>query len=141
MTTRPVTHAIVNRLQDRTLCELTPSPLLPLSRAKIEDGEIPTCLLCQRELLSRGQLAYSQAQRREQVIPRAKVADIVLYQSFGTPKGEYQSLARAAIVTQVNEDGTIGLCILNPTGMFFTPSVKYAYPTEAGCWSHREVPA
>lgn len=63
------------------------------------------------------------------------VGRIVHYQSFGTPKGEYSSLARAAIVTQVNDDGTVGLCILNPTGMFFTPSVRHAEPPEPGCWS------
>ncbi len=63
------------------------------------------------------------------------VGRTVHYQSFGTPKGEYDSLARAAIVTQVNADATVGLCILNPTGMFFNPSVRFADPPEAGCWS------
>ena len=63
------------------------------------------------------------------------VGRIVHYQSYGTPKGEYDSLARAAVVTQVNEDGTVGLFIMNPTGVFFPTSVRHANPPKAGCWS------
>lgn len=65
------------------------------------------------------------------------VGRIVHYQSFGTPKGEYQSLARAAIVTAVREDGRVSVCILNPTGIFFTEGLEEA-PSDApraGCWN------
>lgn len=61
------------------------------------------------------------------------VGDTVHYQSYGTPGGEYKSVPRAAIVTAVNDDRTVGLCILNPTGMFFSTSVREG--VEPGCWS------
>ncbi len=63
------------------------------------------------------------------------VGRIVHYQSYGTPGGEYKSLARAALVTQVNEDGTVGLCIVNPTGLFFTPSVVFSEENAPGTWN------
>lgn len=63
------------------------------------------------------------------------VGRIVHYQSFGTPGGEYSSLARAAIVTEVHSDTKVGLCILNPTGQFFTREVEYSDPPKPGCWS------
>lgn len=54
------------------------------------------------------------------------IGRIVHYVSYGTPGGEFPKACRAAIVTEV-ELGTprslggerIGLCVLNPTGMFF----------------------
>lgn len=66
------------------------------------------------------------------------VGRAVHYQSYGTPGGEYKPLPRAATVTEVDEDGeTVGLCIMNPTGLFFTQHVKHApddKPTP-GCWT------
>lgn len=56
------------------------------------------------------------------------IGRVVHYVAFGTPGGEYPVGAhRAAIVTQVHprESDVVGLCILNPTGMFFTPEVKF----------------
>lgn len=54
---------------------------------------------------------------------RPSVGRIVHYVSYGTPGGEYQKECRAAIVTEVplsaGDPVTIGLCVLNPTGMFF----------------------
>jgi hypothetical protein len=67
---------------------------------------------------------------------KPSVGRVVHYQAYGTPGGEYQSVPRAAVVTQVNEDGSsVGLAILNPTGMFFNPSVPYSDPPKPGCWS------
>lgn len=55
------------------------------------------------------------------------VGRIVHYVSYGTPGGEYKSECRAAVVTEtpegVEDPQTIGLCVLNPTGMFFNRSV------------------
>lgn len=51
------------------------------------------------------------------------VGRIVHYLSYGTPGGEYQSEARAAIITAVHPDETVDLCVLNPTGMFFNRNV------------------
>lgn len=57
------------------------------------------------------------------------VGRIVHYVSYGTPAGEYKSECRAAVVTEVPEDvespQTLGLCVLNPTGMFFNRTVPY----------------
>lgn len=54
---------------------------------------------------------------------KPSVGRIVHYVSYGTPGGEYSRECRAAIVTEVPEGvrdpQTIGLCVLNPTGMFF----------------------
>ncbi|GLW91788.1 hypothetical protein [Actinokineospora globicatena] len=63
--------------------------------------------------------------------PKPSVGRIVHYVSHGTPPRPdgtqaYTAQCRAAIVTQVNEDGTVGLCVLNPTGMFFYESVGQA---------------
>jgi hypothetical protein len=54
---------------------------------------------------------------------------VVHYVSFGTPGGEYGKECRAAIVTQeldgVDGGQTVGLCVLNPSGMFFNRMVGY----------------
>jgi hypothetical protein len=58
------------------------------------------------------------------------VGRIVHYVSYGTPGGEYPSVCRAAIVTEVGDPdgvdadlGKVGLCALNPEGMFFNRAV------------------
>lgn len=61
------------------------------------------------------------------------VGYIVHYVSYGTPKGEYKSQCRAAVVTEIpyKGDGTdrhgnmVHLCVLNPEGMFFNKDVSY----------------
>lgn len=51
---------------------------------------------------------------------RPSVGRIVHYVSHGTPGGEYKSQCRAAIVTEVSpESSSVGLAVLNPTGVFF----------------------
>ena len=49
------------------------------------------------------------------------VGRVVHYVSFGTPGGEFLSACRAADVTEVDpHDPTrVGLCVKNPTGLFF----------------------
>jgi hypothetical protein len=82
------------------------------------------------------------------------VGDRVHYVSFGTPKGEYRSVCRAAIVTEVGQwvpvntttpesfdrsegrpiqvveqwwfDDAVALAVLNPTGMFFNGAGQVA---------------
>lgn len=67
------------------------------------------------------------------------VGRIVHYQAFGTPGGEYKSVPRAAVITQVsvpgNAESDVGLAILNPTGMFFNPVIQYSKDLKPGCWS------
>ncbi len=51
------------------------------------------------------------------------VGRMVYYKSYGTPGGEFPSVDRAAIVTQVHNDTCIDLCVINPTGFFFNQKV------------------
>lgn len=60
------------------------------------------------------------------------VGRIVYYKSYGTPNGEYASVDRAAIVTNVHNATCVDLCVLNPTGMFFNTSVVQG--SEGGKW-------
>jgi hypothetical protein len=76
---------------------------------------------------------------------KPSVGRIVHYQSFGTPGGEYTSQPRAADITQVHEthaDGLpfagtpdVGLCIKNPTGLFFNERVPYSDTPKPGHWN------
>ena len=68
------------------------------------------------------------------------VGRVVHYFAYGTPKGEFPAGApRAALITEVDLPGDpwspVGLCVLNPTGMFFNRHVHRAdHPQEPGCW-------
>jgi hypothetical protein len=66
------------------------------------------------------------------------VGRFVHYFAYGTPGGEFPAgVARAAVVTQVDDPGNpesaLGLCVLNPTGMFFNLHVPYG-PGKPGHW-------
>ena len=62
------------------------------------------------------------------------VGRVVHYFSYGTPNGEYKSEARAAIVTAIhNEDFTVDICVMNPTGLSFNQKVKQG--NEPGQWN------
>ena len=66
------------------------------------------------------------------------VGSVVHYQSYGTLGGEYTAEARAAIVTQIGDGelgDVVGLAVINPTGMFFTPNVPFAEEPTPGHWS------
>jgi hypothetical protein len=75
------------------------------------------------------------------------VGRIVHYRSYGTPGGEYPSVCRAAIVTEADSsEGVtdVGLCVLNPEGMFFNRDVPHAHADQpaGGTWHWPErVPA
>jgi hypothetical protein len=66
------------------------------------------------------------------------VGRIVHYVSYGTPGGEFAPEHRAAIVTEVitpKTAPTVGLCVLNPTGMFFNRGVVFdPTATAPGSW-------
>jgi hypothetical protein len=72
---------------------------------------------------------------------KPSVGRIVHYQSYGTPGGEFSSVPRAAIITEVYdaEAGDVALCVLNPTGMFFNGSrekpLKFDPTGRPGGWS------
>lgn len=48
------------------------------------------------------------------------IGRIVHYVSYGTPKGEYKSECRAAIIIDINP---VCLAVFNPSGMFFNTAV------------------
>jgi hypothetical protein len=69
---------------------------------------------------------------------KPSIGRIVHYVSYGTPAGEYKSECRAAVVTEVgtligthpslaisSDEEAIGLCVLNPAGLFFNQGVVY----------------
>ena len=74
------------------------------------------------------------------------VGRMVHYVSYGTPGGEYPSVCRAAIITEVtglfDEDGTdreytgyaVSLAVLNPEGMFFNRNVDQCDERKGGTW-------
>lgn len=67
--------------------------------------------------------------------PAPSVGRTVHYVSYGTPGGEYPSTCRAAVITAVNPDGTVGLAVLNPTGMFFNTSISADFTeNQVGTW-------
>ncbi|MGA4896777.1 hypothetical protein ACPCAJ_02260 [Streptomyces griseoincarnatus] len=80
--------------------------------------------------------------------PAPSVGRIVHYVSYGTPRGEYTSQCRAAIITEVgdyppdvpeeaqhNVAVPCGLAVLNPTGMFFNQGVMQSeIGREGGTW-------
>lgn len=56
---------------------------------------------------------------------KPSVGRIVHYISYGTPNGEYKPEHRAAVITRVGDnDETVDLCIMNPTGLFFNQDVN-----------------
>lgn len=56
---------------------------------------------------------------RHMTVP--SVGRVVHYRSRGSADGIFQPACRAAIVTEVGEDGHVGLCVQNPDGLFFLP--------------------
>lgn len=80
------------------------------------------------------------------------VSCLVHYQAYGTPGGEFASIPRAAVITEVrrkddsefdddivpgdnNEDRyEVHVCVLNPSGIFFN-KVPYSAVPKPGCWN------
>lgn len=68
-----------------------------------------------------------------------RIGDTVHYRSYGTPGGEYQPECRAAIVTAIRDlpnSKTVGLCVLNPTGMFFNDAA-WDEDQRGGTWHYQ----
>lgn len=66
------------------------------------------------------------------------VGRMVHYISYGTPNGEYKPEHRAAVITRVAKNKkTVGLCIMNPTGLFFNDKVNFG--TREGQWHWPEL--
>lgn len=68
-------------------------------------------------------------------MPKPSIGRIVHYTSYGTPNGEYGQVCRAAVITEVIDDVTVSLAVLNPTGMFFNVKVPLdAFASLGGTW-------
>ncbi len=71
---------------------------------------------------------------------KPSVGRIVHYVSYGTPGGEYPSVCRAAIVTEAPsplptspaDHEPVGLCVMNPEGLFLNRHVLHDEETKAG---------
>lgn len=67
------------------------------------------------------------------------IGRIVHYVAYGTPGGEYPTACRAAVVTEVKSGDVVGLAVVNPTGLFFNPTIPHGLT--AGRWHwHEECP-
>jgi hypothetical protein len=74
---------------------------------------------------------------------KPSIGRIVHYVSYGTPKGEFVSTCRAAVVTAVGDPDVeeISLCAINPTGLFFHESCLHEEDVKSGGtwhWPERE---
>jgi hypothetical protein len=72
---------------------------------------------------------------------KPSIGRVVHYVSYGTPGGEYTSECRAAIVTETDTSDTVGLAVLNPTGMFFNRTIVHDEDGHSGGtwhWPERE---
>lgn len=64
------------------------------------------------------------------------IGRVVHYQRHGSPDGTHKSEPSPAIITKVNEDGTVSLAVFNPTGMYFQAVAKQAIADPIpGCWN------
>lgn len=76
------------------------------------------------------------------------VSRMVHYVAYGTPGGEFPAgVCRAAVITEINDAmiaegaqfpfdgaGRVGLCVLNPTGVFLNRGVPYDPNKAPGSW-------
>lgn len=63
---------------------------------------------------------------------KPSVGRTVHYVSYGTPGGEYPKACRAAVITEADTSETVGLAVLNPTGVFFDRTVVHDEDDKAG---------
>lgn len=68
---------------------------------------------------------------------KPSVGRIVHYVSYGTPGGEYHAECRAAVVTEVTgyfeqRGYVVGLCVMNPTGLFFNREMEQSEEDHRG---------
>lgn len=72
------------------------------------------------------------------------VGRMVHYVSYGSADGRYKSKCRASVVTETHLEPvgkhaaifvpTIGICVLNPTGVFFDRYVRESDEHTGGTW-------
>lgn len=47
------------------------------------------------------------------------IGRVVHYVSRGSKDGVFEPTHRAAVITEINYEDSVGLCVLNPLGIFF----------------------
>lgn len=67
--------------------------------------------------------------RRRGALPRS-----ILYMAHGSADGKYPAVPRSAIITEVHpvNFNIVKVCVLNPTGIFFTDWLEIQYPDMPG---------
>jgi hypothetical protein len=63
------------------------------------------------------------------------IGRIVHYTNLGDKDGKYPPETQAAIITGINDDGTVALKVFYKTGIFDCPSVKFFDSPVRGCWT------
>ena len=61
-----------------------------------------------------------------------KLGMTVKWRASGSADGKFPKMDRAAIITGVGKDGLVDLCVLNPTGIFFTQGAKFSADETSG---------
>ena len=63
----------------------------------------------------------------ESMEQKPSVGRTVHYQAHGSPDGTHKSVARAAVITEVNDltPRLVSLCVLNPTGLYFNQNCPF----------------
>lgn len=82
------------------------------------------------------------ALEREMDQQKPSVGRVVHYVAYGTPGGEFPAgVCRCALVTEVDKispvrppSDAVGLCVLNPTGIFFNRGIPYDEGKAPGSW-------
>lgn len=70
---------------------------------------------------------------------QATVGRVVHYVAWGVP-GKFPQTCRSAEITEVDEQGRVGLAVTNPTGLFFHPinhengPCPYSDEVRGGTW-------
>jgi hypothetical protein len=122
----------------------------------LEDGTLGTIWRWHRLLAERGPIYSTQEEVPALAsdgslpatnLPVPSVGRDVHYVSYGTPGGEYRSVCRAAKITVVNGPAVyrstgepsdlwdVGLCVMNPTGLFFLEScTQMEHVHNGGTW-------
>lgn len=65
---------------------------------------------------------------------KPSIGRVVHYVSMGHSLGTYSSTCRAAIVTDVKNDTTVGLAVLGPRGVFFYEELTLDAGKAGGTW-------
>lgn len=67
-----------------------------------------------------------------------KIGEMVLYTNLGDADGEFPPEQQAAVITGVNEDGTVSLKIFYRTGTFDMQNVAHSHEYKRRHWSYME---